>query len=259
VGVYNQQQVIVTANLRLQRLSLTSNYTFNEARSDTSGVTYFPTVASNPHFDYGRASFGIHHRFFLLATYTAPHGIIFAPLLSAQSGTPYNITIGNDLTGNNQFNARPTYGTCGAPGVVTTPFGCLNSNPTGKSEVIVPYNLGTGPANVIFHMRVSKVFGIGPKKEGSTGMGGPQANTNVSGRGLSGGQAGPRLDATVPRKYSLTIVGVALNVFNIVNWGTPNGVMNSTLFGRTQTLAGGPYGSPTPGNRTIFLSANFAF
>jgi hypothetical protein len=81
----------------------------------------------------------------------------------------------------------------------------------------------------------------------------------VSGRGLGGAQAGPKLDATVPRKYSLTLVAVALNVFNIVNRGPENGVLNSSLFGESQTLAGGPYGSPTPGNRSILFQANFSF
>ena len=171
----------------------------------------------------------------------------FSRLSLPESGTPYNITIGNDLTANNQFNARPTYGTCGAANVVSTPFGCLNTNPLGTGEKIIPYNLGVGPSNVVFHIRVSKVFGIGPKIEGASGANGPQANTNVSGRGLDGGQAQVRIDATVPRKYSLTLVGAALNVFNIVNLGTPNGVMNSSLFGQTQSLASGPYGSPTPG------------
>ena len=258
-GIYSQHQIIVSTSVRLKHLSLNSNYTFNEAKSDTQGVTWFPSVAQNPRLDYGRANFGIRSRFFLLASYSAPHGIVVAPLLAAQSGTPYNITIGNDLTANNQFNARPTYGTCGATNVVSTPFGCLNSNPVGAGEKIIPYNLGTGPANVVFHIRVSKVFGIGPKIEGASGANGPQTNTNVSGRGLSGGQAQVRIDATVPRRYSLTIVGAALNVFNIVNLGTPNGVMNSSLFGQTQSLAYGPYGSPTPGNRTIFFQALFSF
>lgn len=258
-GVYSQHQLITTANMRLRKLSLTGSYTYSEANSDTQGPNYFPSVAQNPGFDYGRASFGIHHRVFLLTTYTAPYGVIFAPLLSAQSGTPYNISIGSDLTGNNQFNARPTFGTCGTAGVVSTPFGCLDSNPAGKGETIVPFNLGTGPANVILHMRASKTFGIGPKKEGGTGMGGPGQNTNVSGRGLSGGSSGPKLDATVPRKYSLTVVAVALNLFNIVNRGPENGVLNSTLFGQSQTLAGGPYGGPTPGNRSILFQAAFSF
>ena len=258
-GVYSQHQLILSTSARLRHLSLNSTYTFNEAKSDTQGVTWFPSVAQNPGLDYGRASFGIRSRFFLLASYSAPHGIVFAPLLAAQSGTPYNISIGNDLTANNQFNARPTFGTCGAANVVATAFGCLNTNPVGLGEKIIPYNLGVGPSNVVFHIRVSKVFGIGPKTEGASGANGPQANSNVSGRGLSGGQTQVRIDATVPRRYSLTLVGAALNVFNIVNLGTPNGVMNSSLFGQTQSLASGPFGSPTPGNRTVFFQALFAF
>jgi len=258
-GVYSQHQLILTANVRMKKISLSSSYTFNDAHSDTQGVTYFPTVAKDPGLDYGRASFGIHNRLLMIGTYSAPHGVIIAPLLAAQSGTPYNISIGDDLTGNNQFNARPTYGTCGAAGVVSTQFGCLDSDPTGKGEKIVPFNVGTGPANFIFHMRVSKVFGIGPRKEGSTGMNGPGENTSVSGRGLGGAQAGPKLDATVARKYSLTLVVAALNLFNVVNRGTPNGVLNSSLFGESQTLAGGQFGSPTAGNRSILLQAAFAF
>jgi hypothetical protein len=131
-GVFNQHQLIVTSTIRLKKLNLHSFYTYSQAKSDTTGVNFFPSVAQNPGLDYGRASFGIHHRYTLLATYNAPHGIVIAPLLSAQSGTPYNLTIGDDLTGNNQFNARPTYGTCGVADVVSTPYGCLDTDPTGK-------------------------------------------------------------------------------------------------------------------------------
>ena len=259
-GIFKQQQLIATANIRLRKISVRSSYTYSQARSDTQGVNFFPSVAQDPSLDYGRASFGIHHRFFLLATYNAPHGIIVAPLLGAQSGTPYNLTIGNDLTGNNQFNARPTYGTCGAADVVSTPYGCLDTVPTGKGEPLVPFGIGTGPANVVFHIRISKVIGIGPRIEGAKGgMGGPQGGGSVNGRGLSGSQAGPKLDATVSRKYSLTFIGGAMNLFNIVNRGTPNGVLNSPLFGTTQTLATGQFGMPAPGNRDIFMQALFNF
>lgn len=259
-GIFDQHQVIVTANTRLRKATIHASYTFNDAKSDTQGVTYFPSVAKNPGADYGRAGFDIHNRLTMLGTYNAPHGFILAPLLVAQSGTPYNLSIGSDLTGNNQFNARPTYGVCGQADVVSTSYGCLDTNPVGKGERMVPYGLGTGPANVAFHMRVSKVFGIGPAIEGAKGgMGGPQGGGSVGGRGLSGNQAQPKLDATVSRRYSLTFVGGAMNIFNIVNWGTPNGVLGSTLFGKTQSLAGGPFGSPTPGNRSIFMQAMFNF
>jgi len=258
-GFYRQQQLIVTANAHFKHLSFTSNYTLNSAKSDTQGVTSVPMVPQNPGFDYGRASFGIRNRIFLLLTYTAPHGIIFAPLLAAQSGTPYNLTIGNDLTQNNQFNARPTYGTCGAPDVISTPFGCLDTNPAGKGETIIPYNVGTGPANVVLHMRASKTFGVGPhmKQEGDSG--GQMNNNSVSGRGLSGNGGNVKIDEKTPRKYNIGFVVIALNCLNIVNWGPPNGVMISPLFGKTQSLASGPYSGPTPGNRTILFSTSFSF
>ena len=259
-GIYKQHQIIVSTNTQFRHLSVHGSYTFNQARSDTQGVNYVPSVAQDPGLDYGRAGFGITNRLFLLGTYSAPHGIVFAPLLAAQSGTPYNLVIGNDLTANNQFNARPTYGTCGAANVVSTPYGCLDTDPVGKGERIVPYGVGLGPANVVFHMRVSKVIGIGPRIEGAKGAPGFQGgNGSVNGRGLSGSQAQPKLDATVSRKYSLTLVGGALNIFNIVNLGTPNGTLASPLFGKTQSLATGPFGSPTPGNRSIFLQAIFTF
>jgi hypothetical protein len=259
-GIYKQNQIIVTANTQFRHLSVHGSYTFNQARSDTQGVNYVPSVAQNPGLDYGRAGFGITNRLFLLGTYSAPHGIVFAPLLAAQSGTPYNLVIGNDLTANNQFNARPTYGTCGAANVVSTPYGCLDTDPVGKGERIVPYGVGIGPTNFVFHMRVSKVIGIGPRIEGAKGAPGFQGgNGSVNGRGLSGSQAQPKLDATVARRYSLTLVGGALNIFNIVNLGTPNGTLASPLFGKTQSLATGPFGSPTPGNRSVFLQAIFTF
>jgi len=256
-GFYRQQQLIVTANAHFKHASFTSNYTLNNAKSDTQGVTSFPTVQQNPGFDYGRAGFGIRNRGFLLLTYTAPFGIILAPLLSAQSGTPYNFTIGSDLTGDNQFNARPAYGECGEAGVVSTPFGCLDTDPAGKGEKITPYNLGTGPANVVFHMRASKTFGVGPHIKTEEGDG--FQNTSVNGRGLSGQGGGVKLDEKVPRKFNITFVAVALNCLNIVNSGPPNGVMESPLFGKTQSLAPGPYSGPTPGTRTILFSTNFSF
>ncbi|GGG73438.1 TonB-dependent receptor [Edaphobacter dinghuensis] len=260
-GIYKQNQIIVTGNTKYKSISVHTSYTFNDAQSDTQGVTYTPSVAAKPSLDYGRASFGIHHRLVILGTYAAPHGIIVAPLLFAQSGTPYNLTIGNDLTGNNQFNARPTYGTCGATDVVSTPYGCLDTDPIGKGEPIVPYGIGTGPANFVLHMRISKAFGVGPKIKGTTASGfkGGGGGGSVAGRGLGGAQAGPKLDASVTRKYSLTIVATSFNVLNIVNRGTPNGVLNSTLFGKTQSLAGDGFGSNTAGNRSVFLQAMFNF
>lgn len=262
-GFYRQHQIIASANLQLKKLTVSSNYTYNNAKSDTQGVNSFPSVAQNPGFDYGRASFGISHRLFFIYSYTAPKGFVIGSIVAAQSGTPYNLTVGSDLTGNNQFDARPAFGACGAAGVISTQYGCMDTNPAGKNEQIIPYNLGTGPANAVVHVRISKVIGVGPrlKTEGEGQSFNPNNNGGggVSGRGLSGGGASIRLDAAVPRRYSMTFVAGANNAFNEVNRGTPNGVLLSPLFNKTQQLAGGQFGNPTPGNRTIFLQAMFSF
>ena len=260
-GVYRQNQLIFSAGLQLKKLTLSGNYTLNEAKSDTQGVTSFPSVAQDPGFDYGRASFGIRHRLFLLESYSAPHGIVFASLLEAQSGTPYNLTIGNDLTGSNQFNARPAYGTCGDTGVVATQYGCLDTDPAGKIEPVVPYGAGLGPANVVYHVRISKVVGIGPRlKTEGKGLTFTPGQGSVGGRGIGSGGPSIRLDAAAPRRFNLTLAAGINNVFNIVNWGTPNGVLLSPLFNKTQSLAGGNYsGGGVPGNRSVYLQSSLSF
>jgi hypothetical protein len=261
-GFYRQNQLILSSALQLKKFTISGNYTLNEAKSDTQGVNSFPSVAQDPGFDYGRASFGIRHRMTLIESYSAPHGIVFASLLAAQSGTPYNLTIGEDLTGNNQFNARPAYGICGTAGVISTQYGCLDTNPAGKTnEPIIPFGVGMGPANFVYHARVSKVFGIGPKikTEGEGQTFTPNQNGGVGGRGIGSGGPAIRLDAAAPRRFNLTLAAGLNNIFNVVNWGTPNGVLDSPLFNKTQSLAGNSYGSPVPGNRSVFLQTTFNF
>jgi hypothetical protein len=92
-------------------------------------------------------------------------------------------------------------------------------------------------------------------KKDTGGMG-----VNIGEGGAGGGnQAKINIDAAVQRKYSLTFIVGAINVLNIANRGTPNGVLTSPLFGQTQTLASGPFGAPSPGNRNIFMQAMFSF
>ncbi len=259
-GFYRQNQLIVSSALQLKKFTVSGNYVLNQAKSDTQGINSFPSIAQDPGLDYGRASFGIRQRFLAIGSYTAPHGFVVGAYIAAQSGTPYNLTIGEDLTGNNQYNARPTYGMCGDPGVVTTQFGCLDTDPVGKEEPLVPYGAGLGPANAIMHVRISKVFGIGPRiKQAGEGDSFTVGGGNVSSRGIGSGGPAIKLDATAPRRYNLTLVAGANDVFNMVNLGTPNGVLLSPLFNQTQTLAGGQFSSSTPGTRTIAFQTTFSF
>ncbi len=257
-GVYRQNQLIFTASVRLKRLTVNANYLLNEAKSDTQGAYYIPSVPQDPGLDYGRATFDNRQRLLLVGSWNAPFGVSVSSLLVAQSGTPYNLTIGSDATGSNQFNARPTYGACGAANVMATQYGCLDTDPTGKGERMVPFGAGTGPANAVVHLRLSKVIGVGPRmaaaKEGQS----YQTGGSVSGRGLSGGSGSVRLDESAPRRYNLTFVLSAANLFNVVNLAPPNGVLLSPLFNQSQALAPG-FQSATPGNRAFSFQAFFSF
>lgn len=260
-GVYKQSQVITTLSGRFKRMTANVNYTYNTARSDTQGVTSFVSDSRNPGLDYGRATFGIRHEAAFIGSYSAPHAITIAGALFTRSGVPYNLTIGSDLTANNQFDARPTYGTCGDAGVVTTQYGCLNTDPVGTGQRIMPYGAGMGPSNSIVYLRASKVIGIGPRLKTAADNDNTtiHSSNSVQGRGLSGGGTAIRLDAAAPRKYSLTLAGSAINAFNQVNLAPPNGVLDSRLFNQTQSLASGSYGNPIPGNRAILLQSTFSF
>ncbi len=265
-GVYRQNQIITSLNARYPHFSIFAFYTYNNAHADTSGVGYNPSVAGHAGFDYGRANFDVHNRFVLLGNILAPWQLSFAPFLSVNSGTPFNITTGSDLTANNQFNARPTFAaSCSEANAVSTRYGCLNANPVGTNEKIIPYNLGTGPSNVSMNLRVSKVIGFGPLIQGGGPAGGGGGGHHGGGggigaQGLSGNQGGHGpMNATTSHKYNLTLSVFAQNLFNHENLGTPNGTLTSPFFGKSQSLAGGFFGPSTAGNRSIFLSAAFAF
>ncbi|HTZ60140.1 MAG TPA: carboxypeptidase regulatory-like domain-containing protein [Acidobacteriaceae bacterium] len=281
-GVYRQNQIIVSARANYPRFSFFTFYTYNVAKADTNGVTYTPSVAQNPGLDYGRSSFDVHNRFLILGNFSAPYGFSLTPFFGYNSGTPYNVTIGSDLTRNNQFNARPTFAPVsdcaglpppGSPSSSSgqryypTSYGCLDTQPFGTDEKIIPYGIGTGPSNVSLNMRISKVIGIGPKVEGGHaartggGGGGRGGGGGLGPGGLSGSRGGPgRLDQATSRRYNLTLTAYGANLFNHQNLGTPNGTLSSTsFFGKSQSLAGGFFGPPSSGNRTIFLQAIFNF
>jgi Carboxypeptidase regulatory-like domain len=294
-GFYREHQIMATIRATYRKFSLFGNYTYSNAQGDTSGVGSVPSISSDPGGDFGRTTFDIHNRFMLFGNFSLPWAVSLSPMIVANSGTPFNLTTGSDLTGNNQFNGRPTYAAiCSEPNAINTKWGCMDALPYGienpppgtaiepyaADEKIVPYGLGSGPANVALNLRLSKVIGIGPEEEGGSGPsrgggggrgGGMRGGSPGLNGGLSGSQGGPgRLDQSAGRKYSLTFSVWATNVLNHVNYGTPNGVLSlepnsagvlepQPNFGTSQTLAGGFFSSPTAGNRNISLQAMFSF
>jgi hypothetical protein len=273
---------MTTVRATYRKYSFVANYTFSDAHGDTNGVSSVPSVSSDPSLDYGRTDFDVPQRFMLFGNFTLPWKVSLSPMLVVNSGTPFSITSGSDLTGNNQFNGRPTYASsCSEPSAIATRWGCFDSQPYGTenpapgtplepyaaNEKIAPPGLGTGPDSVSVNMRVSKVIGIGPKTEGGGAGGGGgrgggwRGGPPGLGGGLSGNQGGPgRMDQSVSNRYNLTLSMWGSNILNHENLGTPNGALSApTLFGKSQTLAGGFFASPTAGNRNISFQATFSF
>jgi hypothetical protein len=273
-GVYNQNQLTVNYNVKAKRVSLFGFYMLGFAKADTSGATYFPSNQFDPAADYGRANFDVRNRFLLGGNLQGPYGVSFSPMLVTNSGTPFNITIGQDLNGDNQFNDRPAFATSSSTGGDRTKYGVFDLNPSAN-EARIPYNYGTGPGQFSMNLRMSKSFGIGPKVTGSSpngGFGGPGGGPPPGGGPGGGGPPGgglgpgglsssggpPRFDQASARRYSLTFAAMSRNILNKVNLGAPVSVLESPLFGESNSLAGGFFSSPAS-NRSIDLQMSFNF
>lgn len=264
-GYFKQQQFIANFNIRAgKRLSLFGFYTLNYANSNTDGANSFPIDQYNLETNWGRAAFDTRNRFVMGGTLAMRYGIRLSPFVFAGSGSPFNISYGEDVNGDSIFNDRPVYASASGPGVVSTPWGLIDSTP-GASGELIPRNLGTGPGAFTFNLRVSKTIGFGKVAEGGGGgQGGPHGGGphggGIGGRGLGGGGGNPfaALGPATTKRYNLTFTAAARNLFNNVNLSTPVGNINSQYFNQSLGLAGGPFNTAAA-NRRIDLQVAFSF
>jgi hypothetical protein len=290
-AVFNENQITANLNARFSpRLGLSGFYTASWANSDGGGGSN-PSNSYNLRQDYGRAGFVRPQWVFLMGNYTGPWQITFNPFLIAQAGRPYGVTSPYDLTGDNFFNDRPSFAGSSAPAsdVVQTNFGSLDVVPQ-SGESLIPVSIGNGPAGVAVNMRVGRSFGIGPKVEssggpsrggggggGGGGFGGGPFGGGGGGRGGGGGFGGGGGGGggrggmgNTGHKYSLNFNVQALNLFNDIDLGTPQGGIEPTFnsstglyspgpeFGKSTSLAGGIF-STSSAARRIFAMVAFQF
>jgi uncharacterized membrane protein YgcG len=275
-GLFNQNQLIANFNLRMgTKLMLFGFYTLGYAHSNTGGVSSSPMNPYDVEEDYGRAAFDVRHRVFVGGTWTLPRGFAISPFVVANSGAPFNITLGQDVYGTGVFNARPAFAAPGAsgPNIVPTRWGAFDITPS-SSETIIPPNYGIGPGQFTVNLRLSKTFGLGKKLEGPSSSSGPGGGRGMGGgrggyggglggRGLGGGGGGGGFfgPASTNTRCSLTFSANARNIFNDVNLATPDGVLGSPLpplFGRSNALIGGFFSSAAA-NRRIDFQVMFNF
>jgi hypothetical protein len=267
-GVFRQNQLIVNSSIRMgTKLSAFGYYSLNYAKSDTGGPGYFPSNPFDPAEDYGRASFDIRHRVFIGGTASLPYAFRLSPFMIATSGSPFNVTTSQDPFGDLQFNQRAAFAACSPAN--QTPYGCFNANPK-PGDKIVPINFLTGPGKFTLNLRLSRAFGFGKKAETTNaGPAGGPGPGGTFGRGPGGGGPGQRggfggrgpggPDSNLSNhRYGLTLSVAVRNIFNNVNPDTPVGDVSSSLFGRSNGLAGRPFSQSTS-NRRIDLQATFSF
>jgi Carboxypeptidase regulatory-like domain/TonB dependent receptor len=274
-GVFRQNQLIANFNIRAgAKLSLFGNYSLNYANSDASGASSFPSNQYDLSADYGRASFDTRHRVFIAGTIGLPHGFRLSPFMIFNSGSPYNVTVGKDLSGDLLFNDRPAFG-ANPPGLCpfATAAACLHYVIPPSAYTPIPINYLTGPNHFTLNLRLAKSFGFGPEVGGKSGAqadrgqggggGGPRGGGGGGGgggfgRGPGGGGFGGGGGPATTKRYNLTFSVNARNVLNKVNAATPVGVLSSPNFGQSIALAGGPFSSAAA-NRKIELQAMFSF
>jgi len=283
-AIFRQNQLITQVNYHFKtRVSLRGYYVLNYANSDTAGPTSFPSNPFNFLQDYGRASFDIRQRVFFGGSVNLAHGISLYPFLLATSGSPYSVTISEDLIGSSQFNQRPAFASAqsNSADVVATKFGSFDTIPQ-PGEKIVPINSLTGPPHFSLNLRASKTWGFGGESShpasggdqgGGPGGGGRGPGGGGGGRGGGGGfgmpGGGMGGGGGTNQRYNLTLSVNARNIFNYENVAlpsavlippqTPNGTASeSGFFGRSNALAGGAFSS-TSASRLVYLQLGFTF
>jgi hypothetical protein len=267
-GLYNQNQIVTNVNTRLNRkVSLFGYYMLNYANSSSDGIGTYPGTPYSSAGEYTRASNDIRHRGTIGGSIATIWDLRLSPLITVQSGAPFNITLGQDIYGDTIAEARPGIATNpNLPGLIQTSYGLLDPHPSA-GETILPRNYGNGPGLFSVDLRLAKTFNFkrGGEKVAVAG-GGPAVAAPVAGparrNGIGGfeGQSTAIGDGGGGRNYNLTFSVSARNLFNHLNPGGIIGNVGSPLFGQSNQIAGGLGAfSGNASNRRLEFQARFGF
>ena len=277
-GHFNQRQFFIGFNSRLSRtITFSGNYSLSKSENDTDGQggALFPVNSYDLTGEYGRSGFDIRHRFSLFGSIILPWKVSLNPFITANTGPAFNITTGQDLNLDRQYNERPSFAgpnaDCSNP-IVTqikcTRFGNFNLRPL-PGETIIPRNYGNAPGSFVVNMRVSRTFlfgaihkaaaapakaaapggqttasaSAGGEKKAVAGPGGPMAVGAGAGGAKTAAVGAPPPQgggAASPNefRYNLTVSLSFQNLFNRVNLAPPIGNLSSPNFGESLSTGG---------------------
>jgi Carboxypeptidase regulatory-like domain len=246
-GASKRNRLLLHLVYRTQPITLYGYYILGYDKANTSGANSFPSNQYNLHADYGRASDDIHHRAYFGGLLNLPWQFVLNPFLVLQSSAPFNITVGEDLNGDSQFNDRPAFATdLSRPSVYRTRWGNFDANPT-PGQTIIPINRGTGPSLAMLNLSFGRNFAFGPKVVDPSAPAPPAPKP---------GQKPKKIE--VQRKFQLNLGMEGQNIFNTVNGGTPIGVLGSPIFGQSTSLSTTQF-SASQANRILYLHLALSF
>ena len=245
-GVYKYDQFYLRGQLQKdEKFFLFYNYSYRRRRADTDGN--FPSNQYDLRQDYGRASNDSHNRLFfgLFSDGLLPFHFGGGTFVALQSGTPFNITLAEDLNGDSQFNDRPSFATdLSRPSVIRTAFGNFDTAPIAGQQLI-PNNYGHAPGIILLNTFLSRTIHFGSEVK-------PPADEPAP---------APLPPGTKPpppqRRYALSFNLEADNVLNHNNPAPPVGILGSSLFGKSNAL--NSFFQQGSANRVVDLGVGFNF
>ena len=257
-GEWFGQRLNINGNLHTKHSGIFGFYRIGRVEANTDGLNTFPSNQYDPHQDYGRASWDVRNRAFIGGYTRLPWHFSVDPFLMIRSSQPFNITLGEDINGDTQFNDRPTFATdLSRPSVVHTKWGVFDSDPLPGQKTI-PINYGTGPGVFIANLRVSRSFNFGPALPEPPAPPGAAATASKDAKPAASASPSPSAaKKEVERKYTFGLGVSAQNILNHPNYAAPVGVLGSSLFGKSTALAN-MWGNSSA-NRSINVETFFRF
>jgi hypothetical protein len=271
--------MMISPNISYKKMFMFGFYSMSFGKDDNEGQ---PANPYNLKAEWGPSTFAdVHHRLVLGTSLPVKWGVSISPFFIVNSGSPYNITTGQDSNGDGFTAERPALvgtsssGCTGGNVVYAKGYGCFNLTPAPGTAVI-GRGVGRGPGQVTLNLRMSRTWSFGNKGESGIdnpngmppGVGGVRGPEGMGGRGggpPGGGPPGggpPRgmFGATSGKKYNLMLSLSARNALNHPNYAAPSGDLSSPFFGQSLSLAGfGPFGAPTTYNRKCDVQLRFMF
>jgi hypothetical protein len=244
-GASKRTRLLVSFHLTVKPVLFYGSWTLGSTTADSAGASSFPSDQYDLHVDWGRAANDIRAQGYVGGLVSLPWNLQMTPFLVAQSSTPFNITVGQDLNGDTQFNDRPAFATdLSRPSVYRTRYGNFDADPIAGQKII-PINYGDGPSLTMLNFTLLRNFNFGPAVPGAATA--PPAKAD-----------GKKAKEHIERKYNLALGFEAQNILNIVNPAPPVGVLESPLFGQYTSLSSTLF-SNTEANRIFYLNLRLSF